>query len=134
MEGDKTMSIKLIAVLAVLMLANQVIGISYGAFKDGFSWNKLKYGVWKMFTALLGYAAIAFAAYFANDYIKGIDYVSGILLEPIALYFLNVIDKLKQLINEDISAVIRGKALNKAASGDNSDFFKIHSIPVVNTK
>ena len=128
------MSIKLIAVLTVLMVANQIVGISYGAFKEGFSWNKLKYGLWKLFTALCGYAAIAFAAYFANEYINGIEYVSGILLEPIAKYFLNVIEKLKLLINEDITSVIRNKAITNSAASDSTDFFKIHNLPVGTTK
>ena len=124
------MSIKLIAVLAVLMVANQIVGISYGAFKEGFSGKKLRFGLWKLFTALCGYAAIAFAAYYANDYIKGIEYVSGILLEPIAKYFLNVVEKLKLLVSEDINTVIRNRAISKSAVSESADFFKIHNLPV----
>ncbi|MGI5984910.1 MAG: hypothetical protein GXY01_10590 [Clostridiales bacterium] len=128
------MSIKLIAVLFVLMIANQLVGISYGAFKDGFSWSKLKYGAWKLLTTLGGYAAIAFAAHYANDYINGIEYISGILLEPIAKYFLNVVEKLKQIMNEDISTVIRNKSINNKISSDNPEYFAIHSFPASTSK
>ncbi len=103
------MSIKLYAVLLGLMLANQIVGTSYGSFKEGFKKEKLGYGLWKLFTAAIGYAAIAFAAHFANEYIKGIEYLSGILLDPIARYFLDVVDKLKTLINENVGVVIDGK-------------------------
>ena len=39
-------------------------------------------------------------AYFAADYIPKAEYLSGILLEPIAKYFAKVCDSLKQLLNE----------------------------------
>ena len=94
-------SMKLIIVLCVLMVVNQIIGTSYGSLTEGFKKEKLLNGLWKMGTILAGYAAIAFSARWAGQYISGIEYLSGILLEPIAKYFLKIVDKLKNLLNED---------------------------------
>lgn len=128
------MSIKLIGVLTVLMLVNHVVGTSYGAFKDGFDRRKFAYGTWKFLTVLGGYAAIAFAAYYANDYIKGIEYISGILLEPIARYFVNVIDKLKELVNENVGAAVMEKSFREKASSEAAEYFTLHSIPANSVK
>lgn len=114
------MSIKLLLVLLGLMVANQIVGTSYGSFIAGFSGEKLKYGLWKLVTAAVGYGAIALAAHFANDYINGMEYLSGILLEPIARYFLDVVDKLKKLVNSNITDVIAEKATSKNDSQDNN--------------
>ena len=94
------MSLQLIFILVVLMAANQIIGTGYGSWKSGFNRELFFKGVKKVFLLLVGYGAIALAAYFAADYIPKAEYLSGILLEPIAKYFAKVCDSLKQLLNE----------------------------------
>lgn len=94
------MSLQLIVILLVLMAANQIIGTGYGSWKSGFSSELFFKGVKKVLLLLVGYGAIALAAHFAADVIPKAEYLSGILLEPIAKYFTKVCDSLKQLLNE----------------------------------
>lgn len=94
------MSLQLIFILMVLMAANQIIGTGYGSWKSGFDSDLFFKGVKKIFLLLVGYGAIALAVRFAADYIPKAEYLSGILLEPIAKYFTKVCDSLKQLLNE----------------------------------
>lgn len=94
------MSIQLIVVLLVLMVTNQLIGTGYGSWKAGFDKALFFRGVKKILLILAGYGAIALTAHFAADYIPKIEYLSGILLEPIAKYFTKVCDSLKQLLHE----------------------------------
>ena len=94
------MSIQLIGILVVLMVANQVIGTGYGSWKEGFSKVLFWKGIKKNFLLFVGYGAIALAVHFAADYVPKIEYLNGILLEPIAKYFTKVCDALKQLLNE----------------------------------
>ncbi len=99
------MSIQLIGILVILMLANQVIGTGYGSWKSGFSSALFFRGIRKILLLFVGYGAIALAARFAADYIPDMEYLSGILLEPIAKYFIKVCDALKQLLNESTKEV-----------------------------
>ena len=94
------MSLQLIFILVVLMAANQIIGTGYGSWKTGFNSDLFFKGIKKVSLLLVGYGAIALAAYFAADYIPKAEYLSGILLEPIAKYFAKVCDSLKHLLNE----------------------------------
>ena len=94
------MSIQLIFVLVVLMTANQVIGTGYGSWKSGFNSDLFFRGIKKIILLLIGYGSIALTVHFAADYIPNVEYLSGILLEPIAKYFTKVCDALRQLLNE----------------------------------
>lgn len=94
------MSLQLIFILVVLMTANQIIGTGYGSWKSGFDSDLFFKGVKKIFLLFVGYGAIALAVRFAADVIPKAEYLSGILLEPIAKYFTKVCDSLKQLLNE----------------------------------
>ena len=94
------MSIELIMVLIVLVVVNQIIGTGYGSWKSGFSSELFFRGIKKITLLLLGYGAIALTAHFAADYIPKVEYLSGILLEPIAKYFTKICDALKSLLNE----------------------------------
>ena len=98
--NDLSLSIHLIIILVVLMAANQIIGTGYGSWKSGFDKGLFLRGVEKVFLLLIGYGAIALAVHFAADYIPKVEYLSGILLEPIARYFTKVCESLKQLLNE----------------------------------
>lgn len=98
------MSMQLVGILVILMLANQAIGTGYGSWKSGFSSDLFFRGVRKIFLLFIGYGAIALAAHFAADYIPDMEYLSGILLEPIAKYFIKVCDALKQLLSESSKA------------------------------
>jgi len=94
------MSLQLIIILLVLMTANQIIGTGYGSWRSGFDSDLFFRGVKKVILLLIGYGAIALAVHFAADAIPKAEYLSGILLEPIAKYFLKICDSLKQLLNE----------------------------------
>lgn len=94
------MSLQLIFILVVLMAANQIIGTGYGSWKSGFNSDLFFKGFKKIFLLFVGYGAIALAAHFAADALPKAEYLSGILLEPIAKYFTKVCDSLKQLLNE----------------------------------
>ena len=98
------MSFQLICVLVVLMAANQLIGTGYGSWKEGFSWPLFWRGVKKIFLLFVGYGAIALTVQLAADHIPKIEYLNGILLEPIAKYFTKVCGSLKQLLNESTKA------------------------------
>jgi hypothetical protein len=95
------MSIRLIVVLFVLMFVNQCVGVSYGAFREGFRRDKLDAGLWRYATVLAGYAAIALTVWLAKDTVDGIEYLSGLLLEPIAHYFLKLVRKLKRIVENE---------------------------------
>lgn len=82
------------------MAANQIIGTGYGSWKSGFDWDLFLRGVEKVVLLLVGYGAIALVVHFAADYIPKVEYLSGILLEPIARYFTKVCESPKQLLNE----------------------------------
>ena len=94
------MSFQLMCVLVVLMVANQLIGTGYGSWKEGFSWPLFCRGVKKICLLFVGYGAIALTVHLAADHIPKIEYLNGILLEPIAKYFTKVCSSLKQLLNE----------------------------------
>ena len=94
------MSIKLFAVLMVLMIVNQLMGTAYGTWSEGFDLTKLLAGLYKIAILCIGYGAIAFAAYFASDYVSEVEYLSGILIEPIVKYFAKIVESLKNMINE----------------------------------
>ena len=94
------MSIQLIVTLLLLMAANQIIGTGYGSWKSGFNRELFWKGIKKVVFLLVGYGAIALAAHFAADAIPKAEYLSGILLEPIARYFTKICDSLKHLLNE----------------------------------
>ncbi len=94
------MSFQLIFILVVLMTANQIIGTGYGSWKSGFDSDLFFRGIKKIVLLFVGYGAIALAVHFAADYIPKVEYLSGILLEPIAKYFTKVCDSLKRLLDE----------------------------------
>ena len=98
------MSLELLAVLLVLMTVNQLLGTGYGSWKSGFDKNLFVRGLKKIGLLLLGYGALAFATHFAGAYVPSVEYLSGILLEPIARYFTKICDSLRNLLNESTSS------------------------------
>lgn len=107
------MSIKLIAVLIVLMFVNQVVGTSYGAWKEGFQKDLLWKGIWKIICLAAGYGALAFAAHYASQYVPSAEYLSGILIEPIAKYFSKICESLRRLLDDSVAEVVEQKRQNK---------------------
>lgn len=101
------MSISLIFVLLFLMLTNQIIGTTYGSWKNGFSKELLGKGLLKILYLALGYSALAFAAHFASEYVPAAEYISGILIEPIAKYFSKICESLRMLLSDSASDVIK---------------------------
>lgn len=96
------MSLVLIVVLIVLMSINQIIGTSYGSWKVGFKKDLLISGLLKITYLALGYGALAFAVHFASQYVPPIEYLNGILVEPIAKYFTKICDSLRRLLDEPV--------------------------------
>jgi len=103
------MSLQLILVLAVLMVVNQIIGTSYGSWKNGFSKKLLVAGLLKIFYLFLGYGALALAARFAAQYVPSAEYLSGILVEPIAKYFSKICQSLRQLLDDSVTERVKQK-------------------------
>lgn len=94
------MSIQLIVVLIVLMFVNQIIGTGYGSWKEGFKIALFCAGIKKVFLLFLGYGALALASHYASEYVPSAEYISGILIEPIARYFIKICESLRNIINE----------------------------------
>ena len=106
------MSFKLIFVLIALMLVNQIIGTGYGSWKDGFNKQVFFKGLMKIIYLLLGYGVIALTIHLAAEVVPQAEYLSGILLEPIAKYFTKVCDSLKGLLNESAKMTVPAKVLD----------------------
>lgn len=96
------------------MGANQAIGTGYGWWKSGFNGQLFLKGIYKIALLAIGYGAIAFTAENASEAIPQMEYLSGILLEPIARYFIKVCDALKNLLNESTKDVVN-------AAGEKAD-------------
>ena len=107
------MSLKLTAVLAILMITNQVIGTTYGSWKEGFQKDLLWKGIWKIVCLAIGYGALAFAAHYASQYVPSAEYLSGILMEPIAKYFSKICESLRRLLDDSVVEVVEQKRQNK---------------------
>lgn len=100
------MSLELIAVLIVLMVANQIIGTTYGSWKEGFDKDLLCKGLLKILYLTIGYGALAVACHFAADHVPEAEYISGIIVEPIAKYFSKICEKLRKLLDDSVSEVV----------------------------
>ncbi len=107
------MSIILIIVLLVLMGVNQIIGTTYGSWKNGFKKELLWAGLLKIGYLAIGYGALAFAAHFASQYVPAAEYLSGILVEPIAKYFSKICESLRKLLDDSVEKNIEQKRQNK---------------------
>lgn len=107
------MSMKLIVVLLILMGVNQVIGTGYGTWKKGFQKDLLWKGIWKIGCLGLGYSALAIAAKYALNYVPSAEYLSGILIEPIAKYFSKICESLRRLLDDSVTEVVEQKRKNK---------------------
>lgn len=108
-----SISIVLLLILCALMLINQVIGISNGWYREGFSLTKMVCGFQKYGIILVGYAAIALIAFFGGKSIPQLEYLSGLLLEPIARYFAKLVGRLTKVLNDDIEDVIQHRRAMK---------------------
>lgn len=97
------------------MLANQLIGTAYGSWKEGFNGGLLWAGILKIVYLGIGYGALAFAAHYASQYIPPAEYLSGILIEPIAKYFSKICDSLRHLLDDSVSETLTQKK-NKSAN------------------
>lgn len=100
------MSVKLFIVLIVLMGANQILGTCYGSWKEGFRVELLWAGIKKIFFLALGYGALAFAARYASQYVPSAEYLSGVLVEPIAKYFSKICESLRNLLNDSVTETV----------------------------
>jgi len=105
-------SIKLIITLVVLMIVNQVLGSTYGAWKNGFSKELFWKGVKKIVFLGIGYGALALASHFASEYVPATEYISGILIEPIAKYFSKICESLRGLLSDSPSDYLKNDKEN----------------------
>lgn len=103
------MCFRLIFVLVSLMVVNQIIGTGYGTWKEGFCKETFCKGLFKILCLLLGYGVLALTIHLASEFVPQAEYLSGILLEPIAKYFTKVCDSLKNLLNEPVKKVASTK-------------------------
>ena len=107
------MSIKLIVVLVILMVVNQVVGTSYGSWKSGFQKDLLWKGIWKIACLALGYGALAIAAKYASNYVPSAEYLIGSLIEPIAKYFSKICESLRRLLDDSVTEIVEQSRQNK---------------------
>lgn len=114
------MSLKLLVVLLVLMAVNQLLGAGYGTWKSGFDRAYFWSGVKKVGLILLGYSALAFAVHYAGNYVPNMEYLSGILVEPIAKYFTKICESLRSLINEPAKRTVATEAIELSEKADHS--------------
>lgn len=96
------MSIKLFIILIGLMLANQLMGTTYGTWKKGFNKAVFCSGCYKLGILCLGYGTVAVTARYAGEYIPGAEYISGLLLEPIARYFTKLVETLRNMVMDKV--------------------------------
>ena len=95
------MSLKLLFIMTALLLADYVVGLLHGIWNEGFDKEKCIKGAQKYFLIFVGYGAIALIAYISAMRLAEMEYLSGLLLEPIARYFLKLLDRMKGLMIKD---------------------------------
>ena len=93
------MVLSLLYLLAILIVVNFVIGCLRGIWNEGFKKDKFFKGLITYALILLGFAAIDLFAYAAGQKIQGFVYLAGILLDPIARYFVKLLDTLRELLD-----------------------------------
>jgi len=113
------MSIALFLVLCGMMVANQIIGIANGWYREGFSLRKMVAGFQKYGIILFGYGIIAAASYILGNFFPKAEIISGILLDPIAKYFVKLLNRLRNVVSDNIEEVIENRRSGKDAKKDN---------------
>ncbi len=109
------MSIALFMVLCGMMVANQIIGIANGWYREGFSLRKMVAGFQKYGIILFGYGMIAAASYVLGNYFPKAEIISGILLDPIAKYFVKLLNRLRNVVSDNIEDVLDYRRFAKDA-------------------
>ncbi len=92
------MSLLLMFLLFVLLFVNYVIGFVRGIVLEGFDMQKFKQGGIHYLLVAFGFGALACFAFFAGKKFEGFEYLSGILLDPIARYFVKLLDTLREFL------------------------------------
>lgn len=115
-----TISIKLFLVLIALLLTNQLLGTAYGSWKDKFNRDYFLTGLGKILRLCCCYGAVTLAAKFAGDYVPNSEYLSGILLEPIAKYYSKICKSMRDLLNDSVQVVYKSKT-NEQGKEDKPD-------------
>ncbi len=91
------MSLNLLFIMTALLLADYVVGLLYGIWNGGFDKEKCIKGAQRYFLIFAGYGALALIAHLSSYRFEGMQYLSGLLLEPIARHFVRLLDRLKAL-------------------------------------
>lgn len=95
------MSLNLLFIMTALLLADYVVGLLYGIWNEGFDKEKCIKGAQKHFLIFAGYGALALIAYVSAMRLPEMEYLSGLLLDPIARYFLKLLDRMKEFMARD---------------------------------
>lgn len=109
MESQLNLGFKLICVLIVLMIANQIIGTVYGSWREGFRKDLLFAGLWKIFCLAVAYGSLALATHFASEYVPEANFLNGIIIEPIAKYFSKICSTLRSLLDDSAKETVEQK-------------------------
>ncbi len=92
------MSLNLLLVMAVFIVTDFVVELLDDTWKEGFQKEKCIKGAERRALVLIGYSAFALIAYFAGQKASAMEYLSGLLLEPIARYFVSLLNRLRGFI------------------------------------
>ena len=93
------MKMELFLLLILLMIVNQLVGTCRGAIFEKFDKKRFWNGVKRIVIIAAGYFTISIAVFITGELFTEIDYLNGLLLEPICRYFVKLVDNLKLLIN-----------------------------------
>jgi len=109
------MSLNLLFIMTALLLTDYAVGLLYGIWNGGFDKEKCIRGAQRYFLIFAGYGALALIAHLSSYRFEGMQYLSGLLLEPIARYFVRLLDRLKGLFSAERENSAEKQAGNQRA-------------------
>lgn len=123
------MAIGLLFIMLAVFVTDFVVEVLYGVFSKQLEQHMVKGLAAKYVLLLIGFGAIALISWAAQYWFDGAKYLSGILLEPIARYFIALMDKLRmimtkeqvigaQVIAKEPVAVHKNKKESEAVAGE----------------
>ncbi len=128
------MSLNLLFIMTALLLADYVVGLLYEIWNEGFDKTKWIKGAQRYFLIFVGYGALALIAHLSSYYFEEMQYLSGLLLEPIARYFVSLLDRLKGLFLAEQENSAEKKIKNqKAQETLKETAVNVEAVPMVFT-
>lgn len=95
------MAIGLLFIMIAVFVTDFVVEVLYGVFSKQLEQHMVKGLAAKYVLLLIGFGAIALISWAAQYWFDGAKYLSGILLEPIARYFIALMDKLRMIMTKE---------------------------------